>query len=746
VVGVIAGSIDPAERDRIIAADDAYVPISKMDLKGSPFAAGQDPEEQERIRRSYETHMVNEGPEVREIRDFRAEVQNTGSKYAGTRKERRQLMEDLDYAERMMRPSDPDVRNSLMSVITNDDHCNSELRKPRLAADLAKPENRYMDDLMERVPKAGFRTYRPRADKSQDIRKLKNEKLTFSPEYTNAVVGMLRKMEQMQILTAEAAGEESTKVYAFHQLAKAQDELMDAVRSKDREKIAQATVKLKEVRQGMDELMQIARDNFHPSEYMGNLDVVRNGNIPWDYARDVVPSSQINSLYLFGSDLKRNGISIDEFARDPGAAIQKLERIGQEKGNSMKGLCAGKSAGVIAAQAATGTFRYMMQYKGNTPNMAYMRGVGGLILADPGKDPEMRRRNDLIYQKTHEFDATLNGYRMENATLLQKGFAQESERGMDAVRALMLVDVGEADADRMFADPPVSIDGTPTQPMTLADYINEKKQFDYTAQAGRLEEMLTDAARETARLAAMKDRAEETHEMPVYLYEFSREGFNPYVMLQARQEALTQLLVMRAKDKDQPGFQALEEELRHLPERYEALRSANPDLNLPALTQDQKTMLKSGAKAYDDLTINRAMTLEAEEKRIVKAEADKDKIFNRTLKDLNKTVKRRKEQLDKLMRRGASPEEIEAAEEAYTNAYSQRETLKKGRAQAIVEDYKAGKLPEAYASAKLNQLAEMNARGNEPLQTLPVFGAPERSAGRERLRQENRERLLTQSI
>ena len=48
----------------------------------------------------------------------------------------------------------------------------------------------------------------------------------------------------------------------------------------------------------------MARDNFHPSDYMSNLDVIRNKEIPWDYARDVVPSSQLNSIYLFGGQTR----------------------------------------------------------------------------------------------------------------------------------------------------------------------------------------------------------------------------------------------------------------------------------------------------------------------------------------------------------------------------------------------------------------------------------------------------------
>ena len=183
-----------------------------------------------------------------------------------------------------------------------------------------------------------------------------------------------------------------------------------------------------------------------------------------------------------------------------------------------------------------------------------------------------------------------------------------------------------------------------------------------------------------------------------------------------------------------------------MPEKYEALRKTRPDLELPELTAEQKLALQNGAKAYDDLTVNRNKTLEAAEKRIVKAEADREKTFNRMLKDLNKIVKSRQERLDKLMQQGASAEQIEAAEEAYVNAYHQRESLIKGRAQAILDGYKEGNLPETYAAARLRQLMEMSANNHEPVQAPPVFGAPERMAEQERVRQEYRERFLKQGL
>ncbi|MCR5178937.1 MAG: hypothetical protein K6C95_08145, partial [Lachnospiraceae bacterium] len=566
---------------------------------------------------------------------------------------------------------------------------------------------------------------------------------SFSPEYKAAVVRMLRKMEQMKILKADVIGEEPTKVYAFHQLVKAQDDLMEAVRSKDRERIAKATAHLKEVRQGMDELMQIARDNFNPTEYMGNLDVVRSGMIPWDYARDVVHGSQINSLYMLGSAMLKYGITIDEFEKDPGAAIQEFERRSEEKGNSMKGLCEGKSAGVLAAHAATGIIPCGMQAMGNTPHSTYMRGVGGLILADPGKDPMMRRRNDVIYQHIHEFDANLNTYREESSKLLKEGLKMRSERGRDAFRTLMIVDMSEADPDRMFADPPIAPDGTRTHSITLEEYLRGKNKFDYRAQVGHMDAILTDAAKETERLARICAEGAEKHSTPAALADFSRSGFKPYQMLKARQEALIQLLVTRANDKDQPGFAALEDELRHMPEKYEALRKSKPELNLPALTEDQKQILNNGARIYDDLTINRTAAFEAEEKRIAKAEADRDKEFNRTLSDLNKTVSRRRKTYNDLTQRGASNVEIDAAEVAYINAYNQRDVLIKGRAKAIADAYMAGTMPEAYAKEKLQQLAEMSTTGNGTLRTPPLFGDRQPDAAGENARLSAREKFLS---
>ncbi|MCR5177415.1 MAG: hypothetical protein K6C95_00360, partial [Lachnospiraceae bacterium] len=188
VIGAIAGTIDERISEQIIKEDDAYVPLSDIDLTGSPFMAGQDPERQKQIRANYEKHMLSDGPEVQEIRLLRGEIQNDSTRFAKNRRERRALMDDLDYAERMMRRSDPEVRDKLMELIGSREQCNDDLRKPRLEEDKNREENRYMYGLMQEIRIDGFKVHIPRADKTADIRKLKGEKLSFSPEYTAAVV------------------------------------------------------------------------------------------------------------------------------------------------------------------------------------------------------------------------------------------------------------------------------------------------------------------------------------------------------------------------------------------------------------------------------------------------------------------------------------------------------------------------------------------------------------------------------
>ncbi|MCR5177426.1 MAG: hypothetical protein K6C95_00415 [Lachnospiraceae bacterium] len=730
VIGALAARIPENVCEEIMERDKERIPNTELQLTGSLYDERLSAQERGEIRKNYNAQTVQD-PYVRaEISELRTQH----AKDPASRKEKPWLNDALDYAEQVLRVVKPDVKAGCEDVMHNRDARNNAVNKVIIGEELQKPENRYMKEIQEPVPgRSGM--MKPRADKTEDIMRLKNEKYSFDPKYISDVAGMLRKMTQMNILNSQGGGEEQQKVYAFGKIKDARKELRDALKSKDHERIRKAVEDYKSIKKDMDELMHMAHENFNKTEYMDNMDVVRNDDIPWEYARDSVAASQVNAMFLLGNALKDYDISIDEFEKDPSAAIRKMESDCQNKYASINGYMNGKKPGALAAGAASATIERTIFGTAAASLGRHMRAVGGVILADPGTNPEQRKRNYAVHMTTYDFNGMVNNYKQSHGLMtLTRGFRGKSAEGWRAVRALTLVDEKDINYDRMFADPPVSAEGTMMEPFSLEEYIKNKQQFDYAAQANRMENMIKDGCREIERL----NKLQKKHPTLSTFADYSPWDFRPYQILKARQEALTELLALRAHEKNLPGYQALERELRELPERYEALRKANPNMNMPALSAEEKDALKQGAKVYND----RAKEMEADEKRLAKEETAKEKTFTSEIKNAIRNVKRREELINKLMEQNAPARQIDAAEEAYNRACMERDRIKQARARAIADDFKAGKLPEEYATARIRQISVMNNAGNQFVAAPPLFGERDADQALERARLQKRESFL----
>ncbi|MBQ3790172.1 MAG: hypothetical protein II800_04515, partial [Lachnospiraceae bacterium] len=720
VLGALAGSLSPEAQAERLAADDAFTRVDGMQLTGSPYTL---------VRTRSGERLVTDPSyraQVSQRTDFHATIdQVRGEMYhdfKGTRREWSELNAALDYADMTLRIPSADLRQRVFDNGAAHGSYMEKKQKTNVREQLKKPENPYMNDLTEGK---GEVFDPPRADKTLQIRRMKSERMNLDPEYVKHVADILRRMERLGITREDAPAEEGNKVYAFHVFIKAQKELKDAIASKDRERILAATARVKEVRHEMDEMMRIAAENFHPTDYMDNLDVARNRSIPWEYGRDIVHSAQLNGLYLFGNLLKDSGISIDEFEKDPGAAIAQAENRRREQLTGINAYAKGKSAGTLFADADTEALGNGATAGGQMATGQYMRAVGALVSTEPAKDPAQHARNDFLFRRIYEFNTDIDAYQNGRSFgNLKNGIGNKTTEGRNALRALVSVEEKDIDPERMFATIPIAPDGTRMEPFDLAEYYRRKPAYDYAAQGNRLEGMLADAAKEHDRLLTKKRSYPEHAQIPIELNDVTKRNFHPYELLKARQEALTQLLTIRSFDRNQPGYAALEEEALHMSERYEAFRQAHPELkNLPELTGEQKAALTAGSKAYENLKNNREKLMAAEEKRIAREAGRQEKLFIDALKDLNKEVEKREKRLGKLMLdKNPSMEDVRRTSNSLNKAVEARESLKQRRALSLMEDYKAGKLPEAYVTEQLKTLSLLTQNQNRPPETLPLFG------------------------
>ncbi|MBR5115604.1 MAG: hypothetical protein IK096_00930, partial [Lachnospiraceae bacterium] len=485
----------------------------------------------------------------------------------------------------------------------------------------ARPENRYLLDLFDtengvRVSKEG---------RQQDIKRAAGTNPTLGADYVRNLSQMMRRMDEMQLLKPGSRAEEANKIYGFHQVIEAKKRLRDALQAdmsvaENRQALSQAVEDLKAKQAGMDELIRMAKDHFSASEYMDNLDAIRNSAMPWQYARDMVSTSQVNAVWMFANLLKENQISFDEFEQHPDQVIEKLKTTALEQSSTLKAATKGHSMGEIAAFGACNYYDSMI-IRGQRSSLGqYSRGIAGIIEADPEDDSASKERNRFLYKQNIMGYATDLGHNArENIKSLMNAFREPGGAGWEAVKTLTVIPEEDFDPDRMLTVIPINTDGSRREPFRLGDYLKEKGNIDYQAQAGRLEKMLADAAKTNARILEAAENMNAS---------IRSNNYKPFPLVQARQQALSEMLLAHPENKDLPGYAELENEILNAAQRYEDLRRKDPSLNLPELTREQKKTLDRQKKQYLDLRNNRAKRMGKLEDRIYKAVKQEEKTFN----------------------------------------------------------------------------------------------------------------------
>ncbi|MCR4763292.1 MAG: hypothetical protein K5696_07160, partial [Lachnospiraceae bacterium] len=614
-----------------------------------------------------------------------------------------------------------------------------------------KPENAYLLDLFE--TEKGVTV--SKENRQRDIRETAKTNPGFAPEYVAGLAKLMRRMEELGVIKTGLNAEEGSKVYAFHLVYEARHKLDLALKAdmtveENRKQLSLAVREMKEAQSRMDELMRMAKDTFSGSQYMDNLDSTREFGVPWQYARDIVTSSQLSGAYMFANYLKENNISVDEFERHPDQVIERLKLIAQEGATRLSGITKGRSMGEILACGATNYFDGLLQYERTRKMGKYTRGIDALIEADPADDSPRKEQNRFLYRQNvmNYMENMANGAR-NNATLLKDGFRGKSREGFEAIKTMAVIPEEDFDPDTMIVKVPMNTDGSRRQPFHLGNYLMDKGDINYQSQVGRLETMIADAKRAQDRF--MREENEQDLLSGVIRYPgvvggaFRRNLFQVPILLQARQAALIEMLALHPENAKQPGYAQLEDEVLHMAERYEALRKTQPDLNLPALTREWKKALETQRKNYLDLKNNRTKLMNKAEDTIRKGVKAEEKRFNSQMKQtaelirkLNERIARRDAkiaQADAAIHRAALREDERKGLAAYEEKVAllrEKRTLEAEKAKleqslsglrvdrmkSLTTQYREGKLPYTYVRARLQQIDE----GREQEALPELFG------------------------
>lgn len=750
VLTAMAGSIPEESRREIIASDDGFKKAQDYDFTSSITF---DTKGQERIRFEEQVTHPKEA-RVEELLNAAGGNWSAMTGRTGTFEELQEFRSILKDADALITEVKPEIQSKANILLGNYRRLSNSNGAKAHENGLKKPENSFMTDLF--TTENGIRV--TREDRQNDVIMANKVNPKFDPDYIKNVANLLRKMEEYNMIPEGAAAEERDKVYSFKKVVDARNKLRnvldaDMYVAENRKKLSDAVEGLKTAQSEMDELMRMAKDTFSNREFMDNLDNVRNNNVPWQYARDMVTSSNLNGAWMFGALLKDCKVTIDEFEKDPDAALAKVKESVMKKAGTLAGVTENQSMGEIAAYGACNYYQGQLFANQNVALGKYTRGIDSLIEGEPAEGFERKEHNMFLFQQNIRVNET--GYisaSQDNSTCLADGFKGRTKEGEEALKTLTIIPKADFDPDRMLNKVPVNPDGTRKEPFRLGNYIKENADFDYKAQVGRLDQMLKDAARALEKIQSENDNVET-------------RNYAPFPMVKARQKALTQLLAMHPENANKPGYAALEDEILHAAEKYDALRKSDPSLGLKELTEDQKKMLADQKKMYLELKNNRKKLMDKAEEKIVKSVRQEEKSFNTEIKStkdaltkLNERIGRRDERI------AAANDKLHLArlsnnERAGLKAYEDRqkllmeksgfekekqrleqklESLRVGRMRRLYNQYMRGELPGRYVSDRMWQIDQ----GRESENIPPIFANANSSA----ILKEEREEFLCDRI
>ncbi len=731
----LVASLPNEERDRLIDMDNAYKPIKSYDFSTMPDDSLQD-------KLNLESQVDH--PEAGRVQEILNQAGGNWSKMSGggTQQELDEFRNVLYEANELMTIARPEVKEAALNLQYAD------MKRYNSTMDLdhkkgsEKEENRFFQDLYE--TRNGIVV--TKEERAEDVRRTAKTNPKLDPRYVANVAQIMKKMEELQLFKPNAAAEEARKIYSFHKMADAQQAVSEALKAdmsvaENRKKLADAVSNMKTVQKETDELMEMAKLTFSKKDYMDNLDNVREDGIPWRYARDRVSASQLNAVWQFGNLLKANNISIDEFAAHPDDMIQKLKTTAIEEATTLKAATRGLSIGEMTAYAANGYYNGVIKSKNVNLMGKYTRGVGGLLEAEPEEyDPERKSRNKYLFtQNIRGYASQFGLSQMSNVLKLKEGFRGKDNN--DALKAVMMVPENEFDPDLMMVKVPWNADGSFREPFNFGNYLKAKtgimapgeEAAFLTAQQGRLEKILKDADKAQKKMKAEYDKEPTTKDPGINGDSFNLTVYDPFQLVQARQQALMEMLVLKQSQPqyhETPQLKNLEDELLNMAERYETLRKSNPNMVLPELTDEQKKQLETTKKNYLELKNNSEKLMDKLEDQIVKNVKKEEKAFTDGMKELNDKIRKLNERIGRRDEMAPLSREEMQLQKEKERLEKQRENLRVSRMRTLSEQYKDGKLPKKYVEERLKQLDE--GRENERLPEL--FGDPAHNAADKKAR------------
>ena len=321
-------------------------------------------------------------------------------------------------------------------------------------------------------------------EKNADFESFKKEENHLSNDTLEGMRLILEKMEKMELhkYSPDYTGEDGNKIYGFAKLVNKQEALQKALdaEKKDPAAILKAGKEFEEAWKDQEELFQLANKYFSQNDYLvpGNLDSIRTKYIPVSFTKDFRTTAQVNTLFQVHMMLKANKMPIDEYLKNPTAAV--LENgltYFNEKGLAArtKEMDYEKSLDFLFR---TGQFKTAgSEYTKHIPTANVQRSLAYPVLLEKN---ENNRNNAIVYgHYLHEHIQSMGEREKSKFFILDIAPQNEEERKNmnQTLQNLIVVEDEDRNLNAMIGNfPETDIHGQVIHPaLDLDEYIAGKK-------------------------------------------------------------------------------------------------------------------------------------------------------------------------------------------------------------------------------------------------------------------------------
>ena len=157
--------------------------------------------------------------------------------------------------------------------------------------------------------------------REKDLEDLYTRGIKFSDKTKEGMRLMIAKMKEMELekYPHSPNGEDGEKVYGFNKIKAQRKALENALKEGDPDKIIEAGEKYEKSVKDYEELYRISKEYFSTDDtlYPGNMDSVRNTELPFEFTSDLANTARINAMFMNYINMAENNLDMEAYLDNP---------------------------------------------------------------------------------------------------------------------------------------------------------------------------------------------------------------------------------------------------------------------------------------------------------------------------------------------------------------------------------------------------------------------------------------------